>query len=43
MNYIITKNKSNYEKIGNYNYLTIEELDLPEVLAFDSETTSNKM
>lgn len=39
MNYIVTKNKDFFVKIGNYNYLTIEELNLPNVLAFDSETT----
>ncbi len=39
MNYIITKNKQYFEKIGNYNYCSLEEMILPETLALDTETT----
>lgn len=39
MNYIVTKNKFYFQKIGNYNYCLIDELDLPDIIAFDSETT----
>lgn len=40
MNYIITKDKEFFKKIGDYNFCDIEELaNLPEIIAFDSETT----
>jgi DNA polymerase I-like protein with 3'-5' exonuclease and polymerase domains len=38
-NIIVTKNKSYFEKIGNYNYCLIENVVLPNIVAFDSETT----
>lgn len=40
MNYIITNNRPFFEKIGNYNYCNLEDMVLPDVIAFDSETTS---
>jgi DNA polymerase-1 len=40
MNYIITNNKSFFENIGDYNYCKLEDMVLPDVIAFDSETTS---
>lgn len=41
MNYIITKNKEFFNRIGNYNFCDIEELKtLPNLIAFDTETTS---
>ena len=42
MNYIITNNRPFFEKIGAYNYCTLEDMVLPDVIAFDSETTSLK-
>lgn len=39
MRYIITKNKAYFEKIGNYNYCSLEDMVLPETIAVDSETT----
>lgn len=40
MNYIITKNPAHFEKIGQFNFCSIEKLkDLPKKIAFDSETT----
>jgi len=42
MNYIITKNIPYYIKIGNYNFCSLEDIELPEVLAVDSETTGLK-
>lgn len=40
MNYIITKHPEFFDKVGSYNFCDIEELrDLPEEIAFDSETT----
>jgi DNA polymerase-1 len=39
MNYIITKNKEYFEKIGEYNYCNLEDMILPETLALDTETT----
>ena len=40
MNYIITNNRDFFEKIGEYNYCTLDDMVLPDVIAFDSETTS---
>ena len=40
MNYIITNNRPFFEKIGKYNYCSLEDMVLPDVIAFDSETTS---
>ena len=42
MNYIITNNKSFFEKIGNYNYCNLSEMVLPDTIGFDTETTSLK-
>ncbi|MFN9112093.1 MAG: hypothetical protein ACK5XN_18665, partial [Bacteroidota bacterium] len=39
MNYIITKNRSYFEKIGEYNYCSLEDMILGDVISFDSETT----
>lgn len=39
MNYIITKNKDDFRKIGNYNYCNLEDMVLPDVIAVDTETT----
>lgn len=39
MNYIICKNKTPFESIGDYNYCTLEDMVLPETIACDSETT----
>lgn len=40
MNYIITKNPEYFQKIGNYNFCQITDLEnLPEIIAFDTETT----
>lgn len=36
--YIITKNKSFFEKIGEYQYCQLDDMILPEMLACDSET-----
>ena len=38
-NYIITKNKSYFQKIGNYNYCELFQMRLPEIISIDSETT----
>lgn len=38
-NFIITKNKEFFKKIGDYNYCNLEEMELPEVIAYDSETS----
>lgn len=40
MRYIVTKNKSFFEEIGDYNYIDIKDIVLPNVLAVDTETTS---
>ena len=40
MNYIITNNRSFFEKIGNYNYCSLEDMVLPDIIAVDTETTS---
>ena len=42
MNYIITKNKSFFEKIGDYNYCDLNEMQLPKKYGYDSETTGLK-
>ena len=39
MNYIICKDRSQFEKIGSYNYCNLEDMVLPEIIAYDSETT----
>lgn len=39
MNFIITKNQKYYENIGNYKYLKLSELNLPDKIAIDTETT----
>jgi DNA polymerase I-like protein with 3'-5' exonuclease and polymerase domains len=39
MNYIVCKDRTPFEKIGKYNYCSIEDIDIPETIAFDSETT----
>lgn len=38
-NYIITKNKEFFQKIGTYNYCNLEDMILPDTIAYDSETT----
>jgi DNA polymerase-1 len=42
MNYIITKNKSYFSDIGEYNFCNLEDMILPRKIAFDSETTHLK-
>ena len=40
MNYIITKHPEFFDKIGQYNFCSLEQLStLPDEIAFDSETT----
>ena len=39
-NHIITKNKSFFQKIGEYSYCNLEDMVLPEIIAVDTETTS---
>lgn len=39
MNYIITKNIPHFKKVGEYNYISLEEMVLPDLLAVDTETT----
>lgn len=39
MNYIISNNKSFFEKIGDYNYCSLEDMILPNAIAIDTETT----
>lgn len=39
MQYIITNRKQYFQKIGKYNYCSLEEMELPDTIAFDSETT----
>lgn len=41
-NYIITKTKSFFEKIGEFEYCDLTDMDLPETIAIDTETTSLK-
>ena len=38
-NYIITKNKEYFKKIGEYLYCNLEDMILPDIVSFDSETT----
>ena len=38
MNYIITKNKKYFEKIGKYNYCDLTDLILPDIIGIDTET-----
>ena len=42
MNYIVAKEREPFEKLGHYNYCTLEEMILPKVIAFDTETTGLK-
>jgi len=39
MNYIVCKNKAQFEAIGDYNYCNLEDMILPDTIACDSETT----
>jgi DNA polymerase-1 len=39
MNYIICKDRSQFEKIGSYNYCNLEDMVLLDVIALDTETT----
>ncbi len=39
MNYIVCKNKEQFESIGDYNYCRLEDMIFPDVIACDSETT----
>ena len=39
MNYIVTNNRDFFEKIGDYNYCSLEEMNLPKLIAVDTETT----
>ncbi len=39
MNYIICKDRSQFEKIGSYNYCELEDMVLPDTIALDTETT----
>ena len=39
MNYIITKNRSYFEKIGEYNYCSLKDMILGDVISLDTETT----
>jgi DNA polymerase-1 len=41
-NYIITKDQNFFQKIGDYNYCNLEDMVLPDTIAYDSETTSLK-
>jgi DNA polymerase I-like protein with 3'-5' exonuclease and polymerase domains len=38
-NFIITKNKKYFEKIGKYNYCDLTELILPDIIGIDTETS----
>lgn len=38
-NFIITKNYEYFKKIGDYNYCTLDDMVLPDEIAYDSETT----
>jgi len=42
MNYIVTKDRSYFTKIGEYEYCNLEDMILPDTIAVDSETTSLK-
>jgi DNA polymerase-1 len=39
MNYIICKDKKSFTSIGEYNYCNLEDMDLPDTIAIDTETT----
>ncbi|HMT01744.1 MAG TPA: hypothetical protein PKD00_00300 [Burkholderiales bacterium] len=39
MNYIVTKNKEYFQKIGEYLYCKLEDIVLPDKISFDTETT----
>lgn len=39
MNYIITKNPEFFAKIGTYNFCNLEDMELPDKIAIDTETT----
>lgn len=41
-NYIITKNPEFFKKLGNYDFCNLEDMVLPEVIAYDCETTGLK-
>ncbi len=40
MNYIITKHPEFFTNIGEYNFCSLEQMILPDTIAFDTETTS---
>ena len=42
MNFIITKTPEFFQKIGDYQYCTLKDMMLPEIIAIDTETTSLK-
>ena len=39
MNYIITKNRAYFDKIGKYKFCNLEDMILPDSIAIDTETT----
>src|SRR5215471_10296730 len=39
MNFIITKNQGFFKKIGKYRYCNLEDMELPDKIAIDTETT----
>jgi DNA polymerase I-like protein with 3'-5' exonuclease and polymerase domains len=39
MNYIITRNKEYYQRIGEYNYCDLDDMILPDTISVDSEDT----
>lgn len=39
MNYIVTKNKEYFKKVGEYNFCELSDMILPEIISVDSETT----
>lgn len=39
MNYIVCKDKSYFQKIGSYNYCSLEDMDLTDIISVDTETT----
>ena len=39
MNYIVCKDKTPFETIGDYNYCTLEDIVLPDIIGIDTETT----
>ncbi len=42
MDYIITKHPKYFNKIGKYNFCTLEDMKLPSMIAIDTETTGLK-